>query len=516
MKALHNHDNAGVEAPRSRQWTAKRVLVLVGIGVGLLVAFIVVVLGLVWHFSLANTAGRVNFDRRLPVPRLADSTLTAEGVRQFELRLQAGKTAFYGAEMTDTWGVNGSYLGPTVRVKRGETVRMVVKNDLPEASTLHWHGMHLPAVMDGGPHQPVAAGATWLPSWTINQPAATLWYHPHPHGQTAAHLYRGLAGMLIVDDDTVGAKQLPQLYGVDDIPVIIQDKKFDSNKQLQVPDGNVGKDIVVNGALTPYLPVSTQLVRLRLLNGSTSRIYNLGLSNGRPLQLIGTDGGLLARPVTMTRLMLSPGERAEVVVALNAGETTVLRSYPAKVHDNFFSNRTGGGDDTLDIMQLRAATKLSPSPGLPPRLAVLSAIEEPAAVVTRAFELAGFKINRQAMDLGRIDLVVQKDQAEVWVVHNIDGQAHNFHIHDTQFRILAVNGGPSSPQLAGLKDTVLVLPGQTIRLLVRFTDFSDAQTPYMFHCHLLTHEDKGMMGQFVVVEPGQMPPRRIDAPVHQH
>lgn len=499
--------------PKKHRWL-RRILIALAVLVGLFVLGTVAVLAFVWQRSLVDTVGKVSFDNQLPIPQLADSVITPDGTRTFNLTLQTGQASFFDDAKTDRWGINQSYLGPTLRAKRGEKVQINVKNTLAETSTIHWHGMHLPAQMDGSPHQPIKPEATWSPHWTISQPAATLWYHPHPHGQTEKHMYKGLAGMFILDDDSETANELPHAYGEDDIPIIIQDKKFKKDRQLD--DGNTGNEIVVNGARTPHVKVSTELVRLRLLNASTARVYNFGLSNDQPMQLIASDGGLLEQPVVMKRVLLSPGERAEVVVAMQPSKIVTLRSYPTTIGANFYTNRTLGGDDSLDIMQLRAGASLAPSPGLPQQLASIERLDKTAATTTRQFKLSGFAINDKFMDMNRIDATIKRGDTEIWEVTNIDSLVHNFHVHDVQFQVLSIDGSPPPPELGGGKDTILVKPGQKVRLIMQFTDFSDTKYPYMFHCHLLNHEDQGMMGQFVVVEPGQRPVERIDGGDHGH
>lgn len=181
---------------------------------------------------------------------------------------------------------------------------MNVHNELTEATTVHWHGMHLPARFDGGPHQLIEPGQTWSPRWRIDQPAATLWYHPHPHGQTREHVNNGLAGMFILDDpDSKIAEQLPHEYGVDDIPLIVQDKRLDGDGEIQ--SGGLGEDILVNGTYAPYIDVTTQSVRLRLLNASVTRVFSFGFSDNRAFTMVGSDGGLLPAPVPLHRLLLS-------------------------------------------------------------------------------------------------------------------------------------------------------------------------------------------------------------------
>ena len=312
-----------------------------------------------------DTVGEVDFDRPLAIPPLAESRVE-DGVRRFELEMQEGATDLGRADETPTWGFNGSYLGPTLRATRGERVAVDVTNSLGETSTVHWHGMHLPAAMDGGPHQPVAPGETWRPAWQIDQPSATLWYHPHPHGETAEHVYRGLAGMFLLDDpaDAATQEQLPHEYGVDDVPVIVQDKEFegselDESGSLLSSTGILGDTILVNGTPGPYLDVTTERVRLRLLNASNARSYRFGISDGRDFDVVASDGGLLPASVSLDELWLSPGERAEVVVTMTPGEEVVLRSERTGQRGG---GRFQGGDDRFDVLQLRAAGTLAPSP----------------------------------------------------------------------------------------------------------------------------------------------------------
>lgn len=475
-----------------------------------LVLIAVGAVGYFWYTAPVDTVGEVDFDQPLQIPELLEPIRSDDGTAHFELHAQAGETVLKpGEDPADTWGFNDSYLGPTLHLRRGDDVSVDVVNELDEATTVHWHGMHLPAEMDGGPHQMVEPGGTWSPRWTVDQPAGTLWYHPHPHGGTEDHIFRGLAGMILVDDEASAVWDvLPHEYGVDDVPVIVQDVTFDDGQPdkdngFMTQPGALGSEILVNGTYGPYLDVTAELTRLRLLNASTARVYNFGFSDDRAFALIGTDGGLLPSPVDLTRLMLSPGERADVVVRMAPGERVTLRSYPPDIKENFVSERFDGGEDRFDVLQLRAAESLTSSPALPEVLADEPDLAPPGdAAADRTFRLSGRSINGQKMDMSRIDQVVELGRTEVWEVQNRDGGYHNFHVHDVQFQVLSVDGDAPPPALSGWKDTILVRPGETIRIAVEFTDYADPDSPYMYHCHLLRHEDRGMMGQFVVVEPG--------------
>ncbi len=464
-----------------------------------------------------DTVGQVDFAQPLRIPPLAEAARTDQ-VTVFDLTARAGRSAIAPGGEADTWGLNGAILGPTLRARRGESVQINVTNELDEATTLHWHGMHLPAAADGGPHQMIDPGETWSPTWKVDQPAATLWYHPHPHGETERHVYRGLGGMFILDDDHESGLGLPRDYGIDDIPVIVQDKTFDDRGRLvetsRRDNGMIGDTILVNGTAGPVLDVTAQRTRLRILNASTARSYSFGFSDDRGFAMIASDGGLLREPVELTRILLTPGERAEIIVEMSPGQTTTLRSHPQDLGLSDSRGRSTGAADNLDIMLLRAGESLVPSAAVPARLAAVDRIDEADAVETREFELRNNRINGESMDMNRIDEVVTVDTAEIWEVWNGHRQPHNFHVHDVQFQVLSIDGHDPAPELSGWKDTVYLPPGRRFRLIMRFTEYADPTTPYMYHCHLLWHEDEGMMGQFVVVEPGQEP-GPIDAD-HDH
>lgn len=482
---------------------------LVAVLAVLVVLAAAVAAGLAWLYARADTStvGELDFANELEIPPLLEPRAGDGGTKVFQLGLQTGETELLPGTTTETWGINGPHLGPTLRLSQGDRVRMEVTNGLPAQTTLHWHGMHLPAAADGNPHQPIAPGATWTPEWTIDQPAATLWYHPHPHPDSEDQVYRGVAGMLILDDPASEELPLPATYGVDDLPVILQDKKLDDDGELDFsaglisPTGILGDDILVNGTYDPHFEVTAELTRLRLLNASNARVYDVGLADGRSFDLIAVDGGLLGAPARVERVPLSPGERAEIVVRMEPGERTVLRSFEPDLGAGFWEGRFAGGDDSFDLLELRAAPRLEASPPLPETLVPPEPIDESAVIARRSFELTGqSSIDGRETDLERIDVETTPGAVELWEVENGSGTPHNFHVHDVRFQVL---GADRSPWLRGWKDTVYIPPNERVRFLVRFGEYADPEVPYMFHCHILQHQDRGMMGQFLVAEAGR-------------
>ncbi|WP_290186484.1 multicopper oxidase family protein [Corynebacterium glaucum] len=442
--------------------------------------------------------------RPLPIPPLEEGELDGT-TRRFELTAQEGEFEIVPGTMTATWGFNGAWLGPTLYMRRGDRIEMTVHNEVSEPTVVHWHGLHLPAAADGGPAQMFDPGETWEPAWDVDQPAATCWYHPHPHEVSALHAYRGLAGAIVIADEEADALELPNNYGVDDIPVVITDAKFTENGQLdETIDstyGLLGDTPLINGITKPRFEATTRRVRLRVLNGATMRFHNLML--GKPVHVIATDQGLLEAPVEVDTVLLSPGERVEIIVDLEPGEELTLRSggvAKGKTADGF------GLHDTFDLLEITGPPEdAAEAPQLPRRLVAQAVDKQTAPETEREFRLNGFQINEQSMDMHRVDVVVDHKGPELWRVTNEnDDWPHNFHIHNARFKVVGVDGG----ELAfthGWHDTINIPPLATVELLVEFGYYPDPTLAYMFHCHMLFHEDEGMMGQFVVVEPGQSP-----------
>ena len=482
------------------------------------------------------------------------------GERVFDLNLRHGVSRFFEGIETPTIGINQSYLGPTLELNAGDTVRMNVTSDLPETATVHWHGFHLPARADGGPHQPIGPGGSWTARFDVRQRASMFWYHSHAHRRSGPQVYQGLAGMIYVRDNASEALDLPNDYGVDDIPLIVQDRAFASDgsfiystRMHNVMMGMMGDTMLVNGVVEPVFEAKSDRLRLRLVNGSNARFYRFGFDDGRSFHQIGTDGGLLAAPLPTDNVVLAPGERAQVIVDVSDGRPVSLLADGLEIMGmgmgnmgrrmrgsgrmresdgpmgNWMMGERGGRDGMMGererrdgmmggmmderrqftVLDIRPAEGRTKAIVMPRRLATLPRIDPGDAVRTRHFVLdmgmgmrmmrgGGFTINGKSMDMQRIDETVRVDTTEIWQVENASMMAHPFHIHDVQFRILDRNGRAPDAAEQGLKDTVVVYPGETVRLLLRFEDYTDPDLPYMYHCHILEHEDAGMMGQFTV------------------
>ena len=447
----------------------------------------------------------------------------------FDLAAVDGRSEFLAGVSTPTIGINGAYLGPTIRCRAGDRVTLRVKNALAERTTLHWHGLHIPARYDGGPHQVVEPGAVWEPSFEIKQKASLCWYHSHLMGRTGEQVLRGLAGLFLIEDEESQSLRLPSEYGVDDIPLIIQDRRFNRDGSFDylsaMPDvmmGYKGNVILVNGTVDPHFVLRRQRTRLRILNASNSRIYTLGRDDGVELVIIGSDGSLLERPVRQRRVRVGPRRACRTADRCAGRRTIRLMSYPDPVRMRHGTGHDDGrhGRQYRDVPDHRAARRQVGDLRYDASRAADQGAEldRGASKRTRTFSLdmgmmgmgmgrmmgrgrmgGTMGINGRSMDMDRIDVQVPLGSIEIWEIVNATPLAHPFHIHDIHFRVLDRDGEPPLPHEQGLKDTVLVDPGSAVRVITEFADFADPQRPYMYHCHILEHEDAGMMGQFVVV-----------------
>ena len=446
----------------------------------------------------------------------------------FNLNLQYGNFEFYPGVQTSTMGANGNILGPTLIFNKGDFVDIKVTNELTDTTTIHWHGMHVSAINDGGPHTTIAPSETWNPKFTVMDKAATYWYHPHLHKKTNLHVSKGIAGFIIVRDNEEAALELPRKYGVDDFPLVIQTKTFDANKEIVVPS-NADSVVMVNATINAELEVPAQVIRFRLLNGSSQRVFNVGLSNDKTFYQIASDGGLVSSPVALTRLQLAPGERAEILVDFSnssLGDIIYLMSYASEFSNGIYG-ATNPGMNTMqtlnnyrpnpingtnfNLMQFKVVSETSsPVKTIPSDLVDVTPLLESNSDITRNVTLnpvqmgpnvlnGEFLINNVSFDMNIINYTIPLDNTEIWSITNRTPIAHPFHIHDVQFYILDRNGVAVAPSEQGRKDVVIIKAQETVRFITKFEDFADDPVPYMYHCHMLTHEDGGMMGQFSVV-----------------
>ena len=459
-------------------------------------------------------------------PILIPGTISGTSVT---LNLQNGTHQFFDGVTTNTMGANGNILGPTLILQKGDFVDFTVNNQLEDTTTIHWHGMHVSASNDGGPHTVIAPGGSWSPSFTVRDKAGTYWYHPHLHMKTNKHVSLGIAGFIFVKDEEEAALDLPRTYGVDDFPLAIQTKDFDADKQIVVPS-NSDDVIMVNATIDPYLEVPAQIVRLHLLNGSSMRVFNIGLSGNSSFYMIGSDGGLLSEPIELTRLQLAPGERAELLIDFTGmmGQSIQLMSYASEFPNGIYGatypgmnssmvlngynpNPLNGNDFNIMSFNVIAQTE-NPVTEVPSTLVEVTPIPEGDANITRTLtftpenmgmnQLNGiFLINGGSFDMDVINYSIPEDNVEIWEITNSSAIAHPFHIHDVQFYVLDRNGATPPLSEQGRKDVILVKRQETVRFIAKFEDFGGDTIPYMYHCHMLIHEDGGMMGQFVVTSP---------------
>lgn len=480
---------------------------------------------LIHLLSIIAVHGTINAQNVIPIPPV----LTGENIT---LTLQEGTTEFYPSVITNTMGANGVLLGPTLILQRDSLVSITVENQLQDSTTIHWHGMHVSPENDGGPHTVIASGASWNPQFTVMDKAGINWYHPHLHMQTDKHVSKGIAGLIIVEDAEEQALSLPNDYGIDDFPIVLQTKGFDASGQIEIHT-ELDTSVLVNGVVNGTVNLPAQVVRMRILNGSTQRVMEIGFSDNRSFSLIGTDGGLLSAPVSLNRYRMAPGQRADVLIDLTTslGENFQLMSLASELPNavygssqpgmgpgltgtlvGYTSNPLNGNDyQFLDISVV--AQTASPVTNIPATLANFTPIAENEANVTRnlTFSMSGgmtlagpFLINGSSFDMGTINYEVPLNNTEIWSLTNQTPIAHPFHIHDVQFFILDINGNPPPPELQGYNDVVLVPGGMgNVRFIAKFEDFANNTIPYMYHCHMLTHEDAGMMGQFLVVDKPQ-------------
>lgn len=262
------------------------------------------------------------------------STLSGSSIN---LTLQNGTTIFFPPTVTNTMGANGNLLGPTLILEKDSFVNITVNNQLTDTTTIHWHGLHVAPINDGGPHSIILPNTTWNPQFTVMDKAGTYWYHPHLHMQTDKHVSKGIAGLILVRDVEEASLNLPMNYGVDEFPIVMQTKGFDGAGQILVHT-EIDTTVMINGTIDPQVDMPAQVVRLRILNGSSQRLYEIGFSDNRNFSIIGTDGGLLTAPVNKNRYRMAPGQRADILVDLTSdfGQNIQLMSYASELPNGVY------------------------------------------------------------------------------------------------------------------------------------------------------------------------------------
>jgi FtsP/CotA-like multicopper oxidase with cupredoxin domain len=453
---------------------------------------------------------------------------------------------------------DGSYLGPVIRLHRGQRVRIRFLNRIGEPSIVHWHGLDVPELADGHPRLAVADGAEYVYDFQVANRAGTYWYHPHPHMRTAPHVYQGLAGLLLVSDPEEAALGLPS--GDGEILCVLQDRRLDSNNQLvyagtaggggesghmdhddgmgrgrgrgmaggmgggmarmmATMNGWLGDRMLVSGRVQPTLDVGQRTYRIRLLNGSNARFYKLAWNDGSPVAVIGGDGGLLERMRTQPALTLAPGQRADVLLDLSEHARRSEVQLQSLAFDPADVGRVGMMGDTstvpqgarLTLMTLRVSGGKGPRFDVPVRLSTHDFRDAPHAPVRRVpltFTQMNWLLDGRTFQMTEVadEETVAPGSTHVWELVNRPNpmgmaMAHPIHLHGPQFRVLSRSGGRAnalrdSINDAGWTDTVVVLPGETVRLQVTFSSHPGL---YLYHCHILEHEDMGMMRNFRIL-----------------
>ncbi len=465
--------------------------------------------GLAWFVVVGNVGAQEHRVRLQPprpfaaapdplsTPSILQNRSTIPGVVEVTLTAATARIALLPGAPTDVFAYNGSIPGPTLEVHEGDRVIIHFHNGLPEPTTVHWHGLNLPANADGSPYDPVAPGAGHDYVFTVGRgTAGTYWYHPHPDGRSGYQIAKGLFGAIIIRaaDDP--------LAGIPERLLILSDNRFRPDGSLDLPDpdspqgqidmenGREGDVLFVNGRVMPTLPIRSGAVqRWRVINASAARVYRLTLA-GQTLMHVGDDGGLFEQPAEVHEILVANSERVELLVrgAGQPGSRTTLQDLP---YDRYVpQTRPADWNQTRDVLTLAYAPDPPLAPAVvPATLRVIPVLDTTQVVARRVVVMSQGLINGMAMDMNRIDFHAQLGTTEIWEIENVVGMDHPFHLHGFHFQVLDRNGVPVTRR--SWKDTVNVPRHETVRVIVRFDGYPGK---WMFHCHILDHEDQGMMG----------------------
>ena len=416
---------------------------------------------------------------------------------EVNLTAAPGRLALHGGKTSDVFAFNGTVPGPTLEMHEGDHVIVHFKNELPQATTIHWHGLHIPVTSDGSPLYLVQPGKSYDYVFTVPMGSAgTYWYHPHPHHNTGLQIAKGMFGALVI------RPAVDPLAGIPEKLIILTDQRFSPDGQIDIQpettpqgaidleNGREGNIMFVNGIEQPTISIrSGETQRWRVINASAARIYRLSIP-GQKLVQVGTDGGLFEHPEEVNDIMLANSERAEFLVrGVGApGSATFLQSLP---YDRYvFQTRPQNWKDTLSLIRLHytdePAIQLAT---IPSTLRVVRPLDTTKVTNRRTIAFMQGLIDGKMMDMTRVDQRAKLGAMEIWEVVNLVGMDHPFHLHGFQFQVLDRNGVPE--KIPKWKDSENVPRHQTMRFIVRF---DDNPGKWMFHCHILDHEDHGMMG----------------------
>ncbi len=441
------------------------------------------------------------FTRPLIIPPVLEPVATDEATDYYVLTMDQAQVEIIPGTFTTFWGYSSIYPGPTIKARTGRRAVVRHVNNLPESMSIHLHGGHTPPTSDGHPYDLIAPGDSKDYDYPNIQIPAVLWYHDHAVDTTGRHVYMGLAGFYLMTDELEDALPLPT--GVNDVPLLIQDRLFNEDGSLNYPlndetiaAGVLGDRILVNGVIQPFFDVARRKTRFRVVNGSNARRYTLGLSSGDPFIQLGSDGGLLSRPVQRSTIRISPAERVDVVIDFSRYDLgTIL----------ILTNQDGAPEPNLtDMMQFRVTRDEPDESVIPEVLRPVVPIPEELAVTTRDFVLEQrlingrnlWTINARLFDPAYVEATPRLGDVEIWQFINTSYDAHPVHIHDIQWQILDINGVRPPAGEDGWKDTFRVPALGRLRVIGRFENQTGL---YVFHCHKLEHEDHAMMAQFEVL-----------------
>lgn len=448
----------------------------------------------------AHLAARTS-DETFAEPPLAPNTSTKPGIVEVTITAEPTRLSLTPGQSTDVYSYNGSVPGPTIEVREGDRLLVHFRNQLKEATSIHWHGLHIPADMDGSPLNPVLPGKTYEYAFTIPRgTAGTYWYHPHPDFRTGHQIGMGLVGALIVRPPK---DPIPE--GIRERLIVLTDNRFRADGSVDFPDrrspqgivdeinGREGNVLFVNGRVLPTLTIkSGEVQRWRIVNASAARVYRLGIP-GQTMLHVGNDGGLFEKPVEVSDIVVANSERVELLVRGGApGTRTSLQAMP---YDRYVpQTRPADWNVARDLITVQTTDDAPVAPiAIPTSLRVVPRIDTTKVRVTRVMSLSQGLINGRTMDMMRDDVVSRVGQTEIWQIENLVGMDHPFHLHGFEFQVLDRNG--VREPFASWKDVVNVRKHETVRFVVRYDDFPGK---WMFHCHILDHEDHGMMGILAV------------------